>query len=140
MCANKLRSASGNLNHLNVKLPPCKSSLSCQNKHRNWKLFQDYYFELLGKLSDTTSPHVQNSTFTSTFLPFRSTTTEADSPALYPEKSAHVAHHVSNRAITHLITTSPFNKPALMAGLSSLTSAMSIPVPSYKRASPRALQ
>lgn len=48
---NGLKSASGNLNHLNVKSPPCKSSLSYQNKHRNWELFQDYYFELLGKLS-----------------------------------------------------------------------------------------
>jgi len=48
---NGLKSASGNLNHLNVKLPPCKSSLSYQNKHRDWKLFRDYYFELLGKLS-----------------------------------------------------------------------------------------
>ena len=48
---NGLKSSSGNLNHLNVKLPPCKSSLSYQNKHRNWELFQDYYFDMLGKLS-----------------------------------------------------------------------------------------
>lgn len=48
---NGLRSASGNLNHLNVQQPPCKSSLSYQNKHRDWKLFKDYYFDMLGKLS-----------------------------------------------------------------------------------------
>ncbi len=49
---NGLKSASGNLNHLNVKQPPCKSSLSYQNKHRDWQLFKDYYFDLLGKLSN----------------------------------------------------------------------------------------
>lgn len=47
---NGLKSASGNLNHLGVERAPCKSSLSCQNKNRNWKLFQGYYFKILGKL------------------------------------------------------------------------------------------
>ena len=48
---NGLKSASGNLNHLNIKQVPCKSSLSYQNKHRDWQLFKDYYFDMLGKLS-----------------------------------------------------------------------------------------
>lgn len=48
---NGLRSASGNLNHLNIKVPPSKSSLSYINQHRDWQLFKDYYFAMLGKLS-----------------------------------------------------------------------------------------
>lgn len=48
---NGLRSCLGNLNHLGVRKAPCKSALSYQNKHREWHLFQDYYFELLHKLS-----------------------------------------------------------------------------------------
>lgn len=48
---NGLKSASGNLNHLNIGKAPSKSSLSYQNKHRDWRLFKDYYFDLLGKLS-----------------------------------------------------------------------------------------
>lgn len=48
---NGLRSASGNLNHLGLLKSPSKSSLSYQNEHRDWKLFKDYYFELLPKLS-----------------------------------------------------------------------------------------
>lgn len=48
---NGLRSAAGNLNHLGLQQAPTKSSLSYQNQHREWRLFQDYYFALLGKLS-----------------------------------------------------------------------------------------
>lgn len=48
---NGLRSASGNLNHLGLQKAPSKSSLSYQNQHREWQLFQDYYFVLLKKLS-----------------------------------------------------------------------------------------
>jgi len=48
---NGLKSASGNLNHLNVNVPPSKSSLSYINQHRDWQLFKDYYFSMLGKLS-----------------------------------------------------------------------------------------
>lgn len=48
---NGLRSASGNLNHLGLVKAPSKSSLSYQNQHREWQLFQDYYFKLLHKLS-----------------------------------------------------------------------------------------
>lgn len=47
---NGLKSASGNLNHLGVERAPCKSSLSYQNKHRHWKVFQAYYFKMLVKL------------------------------------------------------------------------------------------
>jgi hypothetical protein len=48
---NGLKSASGNLNHLGVTRAPCKSSLSYQNKHRDWKVFKAYYFKMLGSLS-----------------------------------------------------------------------------------------
>ena len=42
-----LRSANGNLNHLGVHKAPSKSSISYQNKHCYWRLFDDYYYELL---------------------------------------------------------------------------------------------
>lgn len=48
---NGLKSASGNLNHLGLKISPSKSSLSYQNQNREWQLFQDYYFKLLHKLT-----------------------------------------------------------------------------------------
>jgi len=48
---NGLKSASGNLNHLGVGRAPCKSSLSYENKHRDWHLFQAYYFQILSRLS-----------------------------------------------------------------------------------------
>jgi hypothetical protein len=48
---NGLRSASGNLNHLGISRAPCKSSLSYQNKHREWPLFKDYYFTMMKKLA-----------------------------------------------------------------------------------------
>jgi len=44
--SNGLRSATGNLNHLGVKKAPSKSTISYQNKNRDWQLFKDYYFEL----------------------------------------------------------------------------------------------
>ena len=44
--SNGLRSATGNLNHLGIKNAPSKSSISYQNKHRDWKLFQEYYYHL----------------------------------------------------------------------------------------------
>ncbi len=49
--ANGLRSATGNLNHLGVAKAPSKSSLSYQNKQRDWQLFRDYYYIMLEKLS-----------------------------------------------------------------------------------------
>lgn len=58
---NGLKSASGNLNHINIHKPPCKSSLSYQNKHRDWQVFKDYYFNLLGKL--TSMAHFKQNRF-----------------------------------------------------------------------------
>jgi Transposase DDE domain/Domain of unknown function (DUF4372) len=48
--SNGLRSATGNLNHLGIQRAPSKSSISYQNKHRNWELFRAYYYYLLGSL------------------------------------------------------------------------------------------
>lgn len=48
--SNGLRSATGNLNHLGVEKAPSKSTISYQNKARNWELFRDYYFSLLKSL------------------------------------------------------------------------------------------
>jgi len=48
--SNGLRSATGNLNHLGINKAPSKSSISYQNKHRNWELFKEYYFVLLKHL------------------------------------------------------------------------------------------
>lgn len=45
--SNGIRSATGNLNHLGIQKGPSKSSLSYINKHRDWKVFRDYYFALL---------------------------------------------------------------------------------------------
>ena len=47
-----LRSATGNLNHLGLSKAPSKSTVSYQNKHRDWELFKDYYFELLSSLGN----------------------------------------------------------------------------------------
>jgi hypothetical protein len=49
--SNGLRSATGNLNHLGIIKAPSKSSVSYQNKHRDWTLFQEYYYKLLSHLS-----------------------------------------------------------------------------------------
>jgi len=48
--SNGLRSATGNLNHLGVQKAPSKSSISYQNKHRSWELFQEYYYHLFEHL------------------------------------------------------------------------------------------
>ena len=48
--SNGLRSATGNLNHLNIEKAPSKSTISYQNKHRDWKLFKDYYYDLYKSL------------------------------------------------------------------------------------------
>jgi hypothetical protein len=45
-----LRSATGNLNHLGIQKAPSKSSISYQNKHRDWTLFKEYYYQLLHNL------------------------------------------------------------------------------------------
>ena len=49
--SNGLRSATGNLNHLGIKRAPSKSSLSYQNKQRDWKLFERFYYKMLEQLS-----------------------------------------------------------------------------------------
>ncbi|MDR9409668.1 MAG: IS4 family transposase [Balneolaceae bacterium] len=48
--SNGLRSATGNLNHLGIERAPSKSTISYQNKHRDWRLFRDYYYRLLKSL------------------------------------------------------------------------------------------
>jgi len=48
--SNGLRSATGNLNHLGIEQAPSKSTISYQNKHRNWELFREYYYQLLSSL------------------------------------------------------------------------------------------
>jgi hypothetical protein len=48
--SNGLRSATGNLNHLGVQKAPSKSSISYQNKNRDYNLFKDYYYALLESL------------------------------------------------------------------------------------------
>jgi hypothetical protein len=48
--SNGLRSATGNLNHMGVVKAPSKSSISYENKHRSWTLFQQYYYQLFGDL------------------------------------------------------------------------------------------
>lgn len=48
--SNGLRSATGNLNHLGVEKAPSKSSISYQNKNRNWEIFRSYYYQLLSRL------------------------------------------------------------------------------------------
>lgn len=48
--SNGLRSATGNLNHMGLNRAPSKSTVGYQNKNRDWKLFRDYYYELLKSL------------------------------------------------------------------------------------------
>lgn len=48
--SNGLRSATGNLNHMGINKAPSKSTISYQNKNRSWKIFQDYYYQLLNSL------------------------------------------------------------------------------------------
>lgn len=48
--SNGLRSATGNLNHLGIERAPSKSTISYQNKHRDWELFRAYYYSLLESL------------------------------------------------------------------------------------------
>jgi hypothetical protein len=48
--SNGLRSATGNLNHLGIDNAPSKSTISYQNKNRNWEVFRDYYYKLLQSL------------------------------------------------------------------------------------------
>jgi len=52
--SNGLRSATGNLNHMGVDKAPSKSTISYQNKRRDWELFRDYYYSLLTSLGQQT--------------------------------------------------------------------------------------
>src|SRR5699024_7023792 len=45
--SNGLRSATGHLNHLGIQKAPSKSTISYQNKRRDWELFRDYYYALM---------------------------------------------------------------------------------------------
>jgi hypothetical protein len=49
--SNGLRSATGNLNHLGIDKAPSKSTVSYQNKHRDWTLFRDFYYDLQNQLT-----------------------------------------------------------------------------------------
>lgn len=49
--SNGLRSATGNLNHLGIAKAPSKSTVSYQNKNRDWTLFRDFYYQLQDHLS-----------------------------------------------------------------------------------------
>ncbi len=44
--SNGLHFTTGNLNHLGILKAPSKSTVSYQNKHRDWTLFRDYYTSL----------------------------------------------------------------------------------------------
>ncbi|QVY66602.1 hypothetical protein [Polaribacter sp. Q13] len=48
--SNGLRSATGNFNHLGMLKSSSKSTISYQNKNRNWEFFRDYYYVLLESL------------------------------------------------------------------------------------------
>jgi hypothetical protein len=52
--SNGLRSATGNLNHLGIQKAPSKSTISYQNKNRDWTLFRDYYYQLQSRLGQLT--------------------------------------------------------------------------------------
>lgn len=47
--SNGLRSATGNLSHLGLKQAPSKSTLSYQNKIRDYSVFEQLYYKLLDK-------------------------------------------------------------------------------------------
>jgi len=49
--SNGLRSITGNINHLGCKQAPSKSSVSYVNEHRSYKIFEEFYYELLEYLS-----------------------------------------------------------------------------------------
>ena len=45
--SNGLKSATGNLNHLGIQKAPSKSTISYQNKNRDWQLFKDFIISCL---------------------------------------------------------------------------------------------
>lgn len=48
--SNGLRSATGNLSHLGISRVPCKSSLSYLNAKRDWRFFEQLYYDLVAHL------------------------------------------------------------------------------------------
>lgn len=50
-----IKSSTGDINHLGCKQAPSKSTLSYQNSHRDWHLFEKYYFALLEHISKVAS-------------------------------------------------------------------------------------
>jgi hypothetical protein len=48
---NGMRSATGDHNHLGVSKSMCKSSLSYNNEHRDWRLFESLYYKLVDEFS-----------------------------------------------------------------------------------------
>jgi len=52
--SNGLRSITGNINHLGFNRVPCKSSMSYINQHRDWRLFRDFFQEVLVHLQNQT--------------------------------------------------------------------------------------
>jgi hypothetical protein len=47
---NGLISIAGNINHLGCKQAPSKSSVSCINKHRDHRLFEKFFYEVIDHL------------------------------------------------------------------------------------------
>jgi hypothetical protein len=48
--SNGLRSATGNLSHLGISKVPCKSSLSYISANRDWRFFEQLYYDLVEHL------------------------------------------------------------------------------------------
>ena len=53
--SNGLRSSTGNLNHLGIQRAPCKSALSYQNQHRDYRVFETMYYQILERLGGSFS-------------------------------------------------------------------------------------
>jgi hypothetical protein len=53
--SNGLRSSTGNLNHLGIQRAPCKSALSYQNQHRDYRVFETMYYQTLERLGGSFS-------------------------------------------------------------------------------------
>ncbi|MEY4542806.1 MAG: hypothetical protein RL411_883, partial [Bacteroidota bacterium] len=48
--SNRLMSIAGNINHLGCKQAPTKSSVSYINKHRDYRLFEKFIYEVIDHL------------------------------------------------------------------------------------------
>lgn len=49
--SNGMKVAGGSLNHLGVGRAACKSSIAYANSKRDWRLFEEFYYELLNHLT-----------------------------------------------------------------------------------------